>query len=68
MWHPHLTVSFLLFCCSSLHPMENTQEREEQLAHLGLSVLRSNSGIVLLGDTGRRRLPIFSFVVRHGKR
>ncbi|CAM9915955.1 unnamed protein product, partial [Hapterophycus canaliculatus] len=29
---------------------------------------RSNPRLSLLGDTGRKRLPIFSFLVRHGNR
>lgn len=44
------------------------QEREEHLANMGLRILRENPRVCLLGDTGRKRLPIFSFVVRHGKR
>lgn len=44
------------------------QSREERMTELGLSVLRSNPRIVLLGDTGRPRLPVFSFLVRHGDR
>ncbi|CAM9887519.1 unnamed protein product [Pylaiella littoralis] len=39
-------------------------EREEALAELGLKMLRAHPRIVLLGDTGRKRLPIFSFLVR----
>ncbi|CAM9455824.1 unnamed protein product, partial [Ascophyllum nodosum] len=38
------------------------------LAELGLSTLRSNPRIALIGDTGRKRLPIFSFLVRYGGR
>ncbi|CAM9408109.1 unnamed protein product [Pylaiella littoralis] len=44
------------------------EAREEQLCQLGLRTLRSNPRIAILGDTERRRLPIFSFVIRHGKR
>ncbi|CAB1100192.1 unnamed protein product [Ectocarpus sp. CCAP 1310/34] len=34
------------------------------LAELGLSTLRAHKGIVVLGDSGKKRLPIFSFLVR----
>eukprot|EP00752_Nemacystus_decipiens_P002678 g2504.t1 len=44
------------------------KSREERMTEMGLSALRSNPRIVLLGDTGRSRLPIFSFLVRHGDR
>ena len=40
------------------------QEREEALAELGLKTLRAHPRVIVLGDTGRRRLPIFSFLVR----
>ncbi|CAN0547628.1 unnamed protein product, partial [Laminaria digitata] len=43
------------------------QGREEELAALGLSILRSNPRIALVGDTGRKRLPIFSLLIQHGK-
>lgn len=42
--------------------------REDELAQLGLATLRANPRICLLGDTGRRRLPIFSFMIRHADR
>ncbi|CAM9498592.1 unnamed protein product [Ectocarpus fasciculatus] len=46
----------------------SVEEKEERLTHMGLAALRSNPRICLLGDTGRKRLPIFSFLVRHGNR
>ncbi|CAM9230755.1 unnamed protein product, partial [Ectocarpus sp. 6 AP-2014] len=46
----------------------SVEEKEERLTHMGLTALRSNPRICLLGDTGRKRLPIFSFLVRHGNR
>lgn len=42
--------------------------REEELCQLGLRTLRSNPRVAILGDTGRKRLPIFSFLIRHGTR
>ena len=42
--------------------------REEELAQLGLATWRANPRICLLGDTGKRRLPIFSFLIRHADR
>lgn len=44
------------------------QAREEELCQRGLRTLRSNPRIAILGDTGRKRLPIFSFLIRHGNR
>lgn len=44
------------------------EEREEHLTHLGLSTLRAHSRVVVIGDTGRKRLPIFSFLIRHNDR
>ncbi|CAM9638010.1 unnamed protein product, partial [Ectocarpus fasciculatus] len=46
----------------------SVEEKEERLTHMGLTALRANPRICLLGDTGRKRLPIFSFLVRHGNR
>eukprot|EP00903_Cladosiphon_okamuranus_P018939 g17418.t1 len=46
----------------------SVEAREEELCQLGLRTLRSNPRVALLGDTGRRRLPIFSFLIRHGTR
>ncbi|CAM9249950.1 unnamed protein product, partial [Ectocarpus sp. 8 AP-2014] len=46
----------------------SVEEKEERLTHMGLTAFRSNPRICLLGDTGRKRLPIFSFLVRHGNR
>ncbi|CAM9955666.1 unnamed protein product, partial [Ectocarpus fasciculatus] len=42
------------------------QARNEALAELGLKTLRAHKGIVVLGDSGKKRLPIFSFLVRTG--
>lgn len=39
------------------------QRREEELTDLGLRTLRAHPRIALLGDTGGKRLPIFSFLV-----
>ncbi|CAM9366258.1 unnamed protein product [Ascophyllum nodosum] len=44
------------------------EEREEMLTKFGLAKLRAHPRVVLIGDTGRRRLPIFSFLIRHGYR
>ncbi|CAM9219994.1 unnamed protein product, partial [Hapterophycus canaliculatus] len=46
----------------------SVETREEELCQLGLRTLRSNPRVALLGDTGRKRLPIFSFLIRHGQR
>ncbi|CAM9311262.1 unnamed protein product, partial [Sphacelaria rigidula] len=51
-----------------LGSLEVSPEREEYLTHLGLSTLRAHRRVVLVGDTGRKRLPIFSFLIRHGDR
>lgn len=51
-----------------LYRLWSMEAREEQLCQLGLRTLRSNPRIAILGDNGRTRLPIFSFLIRQGNR
>lgn len=59
-----LVLFLLLRLAYALLPGFFLQEREEALAELGLKTLRAHKGIVVLGDSGKKRLPIFSFLVR----